>query len=164
MRLALTVVSPGAQRTAEVDNSIVVIQRLRAAGQPRVNEIQEAADLIRATGTKEDAFDTFAPGWLKTAAGSIAAIRGLSNTLTGLGVIADVGTVISPQDTGVLGGADRATAAVNGALLVLNATTDWVPGWGEAVIAVTGAYLAGDFLFTIARCSGTWRATSVTRS
>jgi hypothetical protein len=99
MRLALTVVSPGAQRTAEVDNSIVVIQRLRAAGQPRVNEIQEAADLIRATGTKEDAFDTFAPGWLKTVAGSIAEIRGLSNTLTGLGVIADVGTVISPQES-----------------------------------------------------------------
>ena len=131
----------------EVDNSLVVIRGLRAAGQPRINEIQEAADLIRATGTKEDAWDTFAPGWLKTAAGSIAEIRGLSYALTGLGVIADVGTVISPQDTGVLGGADRATAAVNGALLVLNATTDWVPGWGEAVIAVTGAYLAGDFLF-----------------
>ena len=53
---------------------------------------------------------------------------------------------------------------MNGALLVLNATTDWVPGWGEAVIAVTGAYLAGDFLSTIARCLGTWRTTSVTRS
>ena len=131
----------------EVDNSLIVIRRLQAAGQSRVNQIQEAADLIQATGTKEDAWATFAPGWLKTAAGSIAEIRGLSYTLTGLGVTADVGTVISPQDTGVLGGADRATAAVNGALLVLNATTDWVPGWGEAVIAVTGAYLAGDFLF-----------------
>jgi hypothetical protein len=131
----------------EVDNSLIVIRRLQTAGQPRVNEIQEAADLIQATGAKEDAWATFAPGWLKTAAGSIAEIRGLSAALTGLGVIADAGTIISPQDTGVLGGADRATAAVNGALLVLNATTDWVPGWGEAVIAVTGAYLAGDFLF-----------------
>jgi hypothetical protein len=131
----------------EVDNSIIAIRRLQAGGEIRVNEIQEAAGLIEASGTKEDAWDAFAPGWLKTAAGSIAEIRGLSYTLTGLGVIADAGTVISPQDTGVLGGADRATAAVNGALLVLNATTDWVPGWGEAVIAVTGAYLAGDFLF-----------------
>ena len=50
----------------EVDNSLVVIRGLRAAGQPRINEIQEAADLIRATGTKEDAWDTFAPGWLKS--------------------------------------------------------------------------------------------------
>jgi hypothetical protein len=131
----------------EVDNSLIAIRRLQAGGDIRVNEIQEAAGLIEASGTKEDAWDAFAPGWLKTAAGSIAEIRGLSYTLTGLGVIADAGTVISPQDTGVLGGADRATAAVNGALLVLNATTDWVPGWGEAVIAVTGAYLAGDFLF-----------------
>jgi hypothetical protein len=67
--------------------------------------------------------------------------------LTGVGVLADAETIISPQDTGVLGGIDRATAGVNGALLVLNATTDWVPGWGEAVIAVSGAYLAGDFLY-----------------
>jgi hypothetical protein len=70
-----------------------------------------------------------------------------SGGLTVLGGLADIGTVISPQDTGVLGGADRATALVNGGLLVLNATTDWVPGWGEALIAVTGAYLAGNFLY-----------------
>ena len=131
----------------EVDNSIVAIQRLQAKGQIRVNAIQEAADLIETTGTKEDAWAAFAPGWLKTAAGSIAEIRGLSYALTGLGVLADAGTVISPQDSGALGVVDRGTAAVNGALLVLNATTDWVPGWGEAVIAVTGAYLAGDFLY-----------------
>ena len=131
----------------EVDNSIVAIQRLQAKGQIRVNAIQEAADLIETTGTKEDAWAAFAPGWLKTAAGSIAEIRGLSYALTGLGVLADAGTVISPPDSGALGVVDRGTAAVNGALLVLNATTDWVPGWGEAVIAVTGAYLAGDFLY-----------------
>ena len=46
-----------------------------------------------------------------------------------------------------MGGADRVTAAVNGVLLTLNATTDWVPGVGEAVIAVSGAYLAGDFVY-----------------
>lgn len=30
--------------------------------------------------------------------------------------------------------------------MILNATTDWIPYWGEAVIIVTGAYLAGDYL------------------
>jgi hypothetical protein len=124
-----------------------VVETLRASGKPAVGEIQEAANVIESTGAKEDAWYAYAPAWLKTAAGSLAEIKVLSGGLTVLGVAADAGTVISPQDAGVLGGADRATAAVNGALLVLNATTDWVPGWGEAVIAVTGAYLAGDFLY-----------------
>jgi hypothetical protein len=131
----------------EVDNSLKAIKALKAAGNSRISELQEAADLIEATGTKEDAWDTFAPGWLRTAARSIAEIRGLSYTLTALGVIADAGTVISPQDSGVLGAVDRSAAGVNGILLVLNATTDWVPGAGEVVIAVTGAYLAGDYLY-----------------
>ncbi len=131
----------------EVDESLKVVQALRAEGKPAVDGIKEAAGLMESTGTKLDAWDAYAPNWLRTAAGSLAQIKVLSGVLTGLGVAADAGTIISPQDTGVLGGADRATAAVNGALLVLNATTDWVPGWGEAVIAVTGAYLAGDFLY-----------------
>jgi hypothetical protein len=131
----------------EADNEIKVIQRLRAAGKPAVEELKEGAKLLESTGTKLDAWDAFAPGWLRTSARSIAEIRGLSYTLTGLGVLADAGTIISPQDKGMLGGADRVTAAVNGVLLTLNATTDWIPGAGEVVIAVTGAYLAGDFLY-----------------
>ena len=136
-----------AEGLKKVDESLEVIEALRASGKPAVDEMREAASVIESAGTKEDAWYAYAPAWLKTAAGSLAEIKALSGGLTALGVVADAGTVISPQDTGVLGGADRATAAVNGALLVLNATTDWVPGWGEAVIAVTGAYLAGDFLY-----------------
>lgn len=131
----------------EVDESIKTVKSLQAAGKPAVNELIEASQLIERTGTKFDAWDAFAPGWLRSAAGSISEIRGLSYTLTGLGVVADVSTVISPQDKGVLGGVDRGAAAVNGILLTLNATTDWVPGAGEVVIGVTGAYLAGDFLY-----------------
>jgi len=131
----------------EVDKSIKVVQTLRAAGKPAGDEIVDAADLIESTGTKLDAWDAFAPNWLRTAAGSLAEIKGLSYTLTGLGVLADAGTIISPQDKGVLGGVDRVTAGVNAILLTLNATTDVVPGAGEVVIAVTGAYLAGDFLY-----------------
>lgn len=88
----------------EADNEIKVIQRLRAAGKPAVEELKEGAKLLESTGTKLDAWDAFAPGWLRTAARSIAEIRGISYTLTGLGVLADAGTIISPQDKGMLGG------------------------------------------------------------
>jgi hypothetical protein len=131
----------------EADESIKLIQTLRAEGKPAIDATKEAAKLFESTGVKMDAWDAFAPDWLRSAAGSLAKIKVLSGILTGLGVVADAGTVISPQDTGALGVVDRGAATVNGALLVLNATTDWVPGWGEAVIAVTGAYLAGDFLY-----------------
>ena len=77
---------------------------------------------------------------------SLAEIKAAGSTITGLGVLADVGTLISPQDSGALRQADRGAALLNGTLLTLNATTDWIPYWGEAVIIVTGAYLAGDYL------------------
>ena len=88
-----------AEGLKKVDESLEVVEALRASGKPAVDEIQEAANLIESTGAKEDAWYAFAPGWLKTAAGSLAEIRVLSGGLTALGVAADVGTVISPQDT-----------------------------------------------------------------
>jgi uncharacterized protein YukE len=67
----------------------------------------------------EAAWDAFAPGWLKTAAGSIAEIRGLSNVLTGLGLVADASTLISPQDHGVMAMIDRIAAGSNAAAMLL---------------------------------------------
>jgi hypothetical protein len=131
----------------ELGQSITTIQNLRADGKSAVDELIEGGKLAEATGNKLDAWNAFAPGWLRTAAGSLAEIKGFSYTLTGLGVAADVGTVVSPQDKGVMGTVDRGAAISNGILLTLNATTDWVPGVGEVVIAVTGAYLAADYLY-----------------
>ena len=89
----------------------------------------------------------FAPAWLKMAAGSLSEINGLSYALGGLGVLADAGTVISPQDSGAMGWVDRGAAGVNGALLIANMATDEIPVVGEVTLIGTGVYLAGDFLY-----------------
>ena len=94
-----------------------------------------------------DAWEAFAPAWLKMAAGSLSEISGLSYGLGGLGVLADLGTVISPQDSGALGWVDRGAAGVNGALLIANMATDEIPVVGEVTLIGTGLYLAGDFLY-----------------
>ena len=117
------------------------------AGQSPVEQLIEAANLTERTGGRLDAWDTFSPGWLRTAAGSIAEIRGLSNTLGGLGLAADIGTVISPQNPGALGWVDRGAATTNGLLIAADLAFDFTPGVGQVALAVTGLYLAGDFLY-----------------
>ena len=106
-----------AELVAKVDEKLSELENLIRAGKPVNGALVEAGDLIDATGTKMDAWYAFAPGWLKTAAGSISAIRGLSSTLGVLGIVADAGTVISPQNRGSLGWADRGVAGVNGLLI-----------------------------------------------
>jgi hypothetical protein len=136
-----------AEWLSEADEQLEHIESLMKAGKPAADEIIETAKYLDRVGRMGDAWEAFAPGWLKTAAGSLSEIRGLSYTLGGLGVLADVGTVISPQDSGVLGGVDRGAATVNGVLLTINMITDDMPVVGEVVIIGTGLYLAGDFLY-----------------
>jgi hypothetical protein len=131
----------------ELDNQMADITTLIRAGQSPVGELIEAGNLAERTGAKLDAWDAFAPGWLKTAAGSLAAVRGLSYTLSGLGLLADAGTIVSPQDQGAVGWADRGVAGFNGALITANLVMDEIPGVGEVMLAASGVYLAGDFLY-----------------
>jgi hypothetical protein len=99
----------------ELDVQISEIKNLIAVGQSPVEELIEAGKLAESTGSKLDAWDAFAPGWLKTAAGGIAEIRGLSYLLSGAGLAADAGTFISPLDKGAMGWADRGVAGFNAA-------------------------------------------------
>lgn len=131
----------------EVDHQIAEIETLMRAGQSPVEELIEAGNLAERTGARLDAWDAFAPGWLKTAAGSLAGIKGLSYTLSGLGLLADAGTIVSPQDKGAMGWADRGVAGFNGALITANLVMDEIPGVGEVMLAASGVYLAGDFLY-----------------
>jgi hypothetical protein len=131
----------------EVDHQLAEIETLMRAGQSPVEDLIEAGNLAERTGAKLDAWDAFAPGWLKTAAGSLAGIKGLSYTLSGLGLLADVGTMVSPQDKGAMGWADRGVAGFNGALITANLVMDEIPGVGEVMLAASGVYLAGDFLY-----------------
>jgi hypothetical protein len=131
----------------EAGQQLDAIDAAMRAGRSQVQELQAAAQFLERTGGKLDAWYAFAPGWLKTAAGSIAEVRGLSYTLSGLGLVADAGTVISPQDQGAMGVTDRIVAGTNGALITLDLAIGGLPVVGEAALAATGVYLAGDYLY-----------------
>lgn len=130
-----------------LDELIGEAQELKGAGKPITDLLINAAKEAESVGNKLDAFDAFSPGWLRAAAGNLGAVRGLSTTLTGLGLVADAGTMISPQDKGAMGWVDRSAAGVNGGLLVANLAMDEIPVAGEVVMIGTGAYLAGDYLY-----------------
>lgn len=55
--------------------------------------------------------------------------------------------MVSPQDKGAMGWADRGVAGFNGALITANLVMDEIPGVGEVMLAASGVYLAGDFLY-----------------
>jgi hypothetical protein len=130
-----------------VGETVAGIEKLKSAGKPITQELIAAANFTESTGEKYDAWYAFAPGWLKTAAGSIAAIKGLSYTLSGLGLVSDVGTIISPQNQGALGVADRVAGISNGLLITGDLVLDGLPGIGEVALAATGAYLALDWTY-----------------
>jgi hypothetical protein len=136
-----------AEWVAELGEQISEIEAAMRAGKSPVDALIQAAKAAESTGGKLDAWDAFAPAWLKTAAGRLAEIKGTSYTLSGLGLVADAGTLISPQDKGAMGVADRTVAGVNGTLIVLNMTMDEIPVVGEVTLGPTGIYLAGDFLY-----------------
>jgi len=131
----------------EAGDTVNAIEAAMRAGQSQVQELQAAGRFLEATGGKLDAWYAFAPGWLKAAAGSITQIRALSYTLSGLGLIADAGTIVSPQDKGALGLADRFVGLINGGLITADLVMDVFPGVGEVALAATGVYLAGDYLY-----------------
>lgn len=130
-----------------VAEKIEEIEKLKGAGKPIAEQLIEAANFTESAGQKYDAWYAFAPNWLKTAAGSISEIRGLSYTLSGLGLVADVGSIISPQNQGTLGNVDRGAASLNALLITGDLVLDGLPGIGEVALAATGAYLAFDWAY-----------------
>jgi len=131
----------------EAGESVDQASKLMRAGKSPVEDLIEAANLLERTGAKLDAWEAWSPGWVRTAAGSIAEIRGLSYTLSGLGLVADAGTMISPQNKGTLGWVDRGAAGLNGGLIVADMVLTEIPVVGEVALAATGIYLAADFLY-----------------
>jgi hypothetical protein len=112
----------------------------------------KAAKLGQATGENVDAWYAFAPRWLGNAADGLSAVRGASTALGVLGILGDATDMISPQNKGTLGWVDRGVAATNAGFLTADLigadlVMDAIPGVGEVAIAVTGLYLAGDFLY-----------------
>jgi hypothetical protein len=132
---------------AEVDEKIKAVNALIRAGKSPIEELITAGKVAESAGGKIDAWYAFAPGWLKSAAGSIAEIRGLSYTLSGLGLVGDAGTLISPQNQGALGNVDRGVAGLNALLITGDLALGGLPVVGEVALAATGMYLAGDWAY-----------------
>lgn len=141
------VASQPSEWVAGFGETVESIEAAKNAGQPISQALIKAAYEAEEVGSKLDAWEAFSPTWLKAAAGSLSEIRGLSTTLGALGIVADAGTIISPQDKGAMGWVDRGAAGVNGGLLVANMFLDEIPVVGEVTLVATGVYLAGDFLY-----------------
>jgi uncharacterized protein YukE len=100
--------------------------------------------------TKLNAAEAFTEQWASdtrwvgtaTAVGDVA-----SKVLGATAVVGDIGTIIHPEDSGVMGNVDRAAAGVNGALVIANMATDEIPVVGEVTMIATGVYLGGDYLY-----------------
>lgn len=103
----------------DLDEKITEVAELQKSGAPAGEELMELGGRADRTSAMFDAWDAFAPGWLRAAAGSIAEIRGLSSALTGLGLVADASDLISPQNSGVMGMIDRIAAGSNAAAIIL---------------------------------------------
>jgi hypothetical protein len=132
---------------AEVDEKIKAVNAFIRDGKSPIEELIEAGKVAESAGGKIDAWYAFAPRWLKSAAGSIAEIRGLSYTLSGLGLVGDAGTLISPQNQGALGNVDRGVAGLNALLITGDLALGGLPVVGEVALAATGMYLAGDWAY-----------------
>jgi uncharacterized protein YukE len=103
----------------DLDEKIAEVAGLQKSGAPAGEELMELGGRADRVNAMFDAWDAFAPGWLKAAAGSMAEIRGLSYALTGLGLVADASDLISPQNSGVMGMIDRIAAGSNAAAMIL---------------------------------------------
>lgn len=132
---------------AEASEPLNKASALLKQGKSAVEELIEAGYKLEKAGGRLDAWEAWSPGWVKTAAGSLAEIKGLSYTLGGLGLVADAGTLISPENQGTLGNADRVAAGLNGLLITGDMVLGGLPVVGDVALAATGIYLAGDFLY-----------------
>jgi hypothetical protein len=135
------------ERLEALDEAIEAAETAQQGGTLTAEQLIALGNKTEDAGRTIDAFDAFAPTWLRTAAGSVAEIRGLGTTLSVLGVVADGATVVDPPDKGAMGYVDRGAAGLNGGLIVANMAMDEIPVAGEVVMIGTGVYLAGDFLY-----------------
>jgi uncharacterized protein YukE len=100
--------------------------------------------------SKVDAAEAFTKQWAEDTSwvGKATAVGDVAGKVLGVtALVGDAGTLIHPEDSGVMGNVDRAAAGVNGALVIANLATDEIPVVGEVTMIGTGVYLGGDYLY-----------------
>ena len=138
----------------EVDELIETAELARGTAEA-FNALKTAAELAEEEGAKVEAWVAESSKWLEGVADLAPELEWVSRALGGLGLVGDVGTLLSPLDHGVMGTVDRAMALLNGLGLSADMlgllggvnSFDWVPIGGEVIIVGTGVFLAGDFLY-----------------
>ncbi|MGD0555177.1 MAG: hypothetical protein ABSA93_09385 [Streptosporangiaceae bacterium] len=135
------------ERVSELDDALEEAKGVSDLA-ARSRLLIDLGEEFESAGNSIQTWTDLAPGWMRAAAESMAEIRGFGNTMSVLGIIADTGTVVSPQNSGKFGDVDRGVAAVNGGLLLVGMLPMVELGpIGGAVIAATGLYLAGDWAY-----------------
>jgi hypothetical protein len=134
----------------------------REGGDEAIAALIAAGDEVDRAGNRLEIWDAIAPGWVKGGASWASEIRGLAYGLSAAGILADTGTIVSPEDSGGMAVVDRSAALVNAGAIAADTAIEagisagWIaadgvaamiPGLGEVAIAITGAYLAGDFIY-----------------
>lgn len=106
--------------------------------------LTEAGDLVETYGESISAWERWAPVWLRA---RYPLSYGAGRVMDGLGIIADAWTVISPEDSGDVGIADRSAAGINGVLLAADMVSLDLGPVGAVILVATGMYLAGDYFY-----------------
>jgi hypothetical protein len=132
-----------AERVRELGKLIKQIEKTGDLS-ARSQRLLEAGQMAETYGESISAWERWAPSWLQAL---YPLSNGAGKVMDGLGIIADAGTVISPQDSGALGAADRTAAGINGVLLAADLVSIDLGPVGAAVIVATGAYLAADYFY-----------------
>jgi hypothetical protein len=103
-----------------VDQNLAEVARLMADGaspQETASAFAKAAAAIERAGAERDAMAAFEPSSVQLAERAAPGIEWAGRGLGVLGIAADAGTLITPQDSGAAGWADRGAAAANGGFL-----------------------------------------------
>jgi len=99
---------------------------------------------------KADALEGFTSGWrdeTRILRGAVPYLKGMGKLSGATAFVGDVGTLVKPEDSGVMGGVDRGAAGLNAGLVAADLALGEIPGIGEAAMIGTGVYLGGDYLY-----------------
>jgi hypothetical protein len=119
-------------------------------GEASLAQVEEAsASAMRSV----EALDVFSKvGAMRAVVGGSGILRTLGRLAAPVAVVADLYTIIHPDQPGGEGTALQVAAGANAvgtiaALGVINASVDWIPVVGEVVAVATGLFLAGDWAY-----------------
>lgn len=139
-----------------LSSRVSALQVTKEVGLASAQDLKDLAGLTKGLDAGASELSSLASGTRNLAHFTYGAAA--LNGVLGVGALwSDVTTLISPEDSGVMGTVDRVAAGTNAALVttdlslsgaaVLFGTEATIPVAGEVLMIGTGAYLAGNYLY-----------------